>query len=229
MSILLLTCEHATPHVPSEYRHLFAGHDALLQTHRAFDLGALALAEGMQRALRAPLMAGNVTRLLVDLNRSAHNYRAFSELTRGLPRPERQSILERYHRPHWQQVREFLEAHRAQGRRVVHIGVHSFTPTLAGEERNADVALLYDPARTEEDVMCRRWQGALQKAEQGLRVRRNYPYRGAADGLTTGMRREHEAGYLGVELELNQAYLANRAQAALECVLASLGEVLASV
>jgi len=41
----------------------------------------------------------------------------------------------------------------------------------------------------------------------GLRVRRNYPYRGAADGLTTHLRRQLGPRYLGVELEINQALL----------------------
>ena len=37
-------------------------------------------------------------------------------------------------------------------------------------------------------------------------MRRNAPYRGDADGLTTALRRERPASrYCGVELELNQA------------------------
>jgi hypothetical protein len=37
-------------------------------------------------------------------------------------------------------------------------------------------------------------------------VRLNYPYAGAADGLTTWLRRRHpQSRYLGVELEINQA------------------------
>ena len=40
-------------------------------------------------------------------------------------------------------------------------------------------------------------------------MRRNAPYRGDTDGLTTALRRELPEGrYLGLELELNQALLA---------------------
>jgi hypothetical protein len=39
-------------------------------------------------------------------------------------------------------------------------------------------------------------------------VRRNYPYRGNADGLTTALRRVHGADrYVGIEVELNQRLL----------------------
>ncbi|MNC89676.1 hypothetical protein D3C83_56490 [compost metagenome] len=41
-----------------------------------------------------------------------------------------------------------------------------------------------------------------------MRVRRNYPYRGIADGLPTWLRRRYpNARYGGVELEVNQSVL----------------------
>lgn len=42
----------------------------------------------------------------------------------------------------------------------------------------------------------------------GLRIRRNYPYRGNADGFITALRRTYDAcNYLGFEVEINQALL----------------------
>jgi hypothetical protein len=39
-------------------------------------------------------------------------------------------------------------------------------------------------------------------------VRRNYPYRGAADGLTTSLRRKlNTPRYLGIEIEVNAGML----------------------
>jgi predicted N-formylglutamate amidohydrolase len=123
-----------------------------------------------------------------------------------LERREREKILERYWWPHRRAVEEAVEELIAGGRRVVHVGVHSFTPQLGGEVRNADMALLYDSRRKAEAGFCRRWLDALGGLEPGLRLRVNYPYLGRADGLTTGLRRKHGEGwYLGVELEMNQA------------------------
>ena len=91
--------------------------------------------------------------------------------------------------------------------RVLHISSHSFTPRLDGIERRADVGLLYDPRRAGEQRFCLAWKRALESASPGLVVRRNYPYRGSADGLTTHLRRRFaERSYSGIELEVNQKH-----------------------
>ena len=88
---------------------------------------------------------------------------------------------------------------------MLHLAVHSFTPVLGGVTRRADLALLYDPARASERTLCQRWQAALKAASAGFVVRRNYPYRGASDGLTKSLRGLHPAsGYAGIEIEMNQ-------------------------
>jgi hypothetical protein len=73
--------------------------------------------------------------------------------------------------------------------------------------RTADVGLLYDPARPSEVALSMRWQEALRVHAPGLRVRRNYPYAGWNDGLTTYLRtRFGDRRYSGIELEVNQRY-----------------------
>ncbi len=204
--VLLLTCEHAGNRIPREYADLFAGAEEVLESHRGWDPGALPLARSLARLLGRPLLSTPWSRLLVEANRSISNPRIWSCYTRGLERREREKILERYWRPHRRAVEEAVEELIALGRRVVHVGVHSFTPQLGGEVRNADMALLYDSRRKAEAEFCRCWLDALGGLEPGLRLRVNYPYLGRADGLTTGLRRKHaEAWYLGIELEMNQA------------------------
>jgi predicted N-formylglutamate amidohydrolase len=96
---------------------------------------------------------------------------------------------------------------------VLHLAVHSFVPRLHGVTRAADVGLLYDPRHSDERALCTRWQAELRGRVPRLRVRRNYPYRGDADGLTTQLRRRLGARYRGVELEVNQALLLGSASA----------------
>lgn len=97
---------------------------------------------------------------------------------------------------------------------MFHLSVHSFTPTLDGQTRNADAGLLYDPGRPRERECCTAWQRAMRTADPRLRVRRNYPYRGVSDGLTTHLRRVFPPeDYLGIELELNQAIVARDGEA----------------
>ena len=151
-------------------------------------------------------MAVTLSRLFVEANRSPTNRRIWSEFTKGLPRAERLQILDKWWLPHRQQVERAVADEIASGHRVVHVAVHSFTPELDGEVRSADVGLLYDSRRKHEAAFSRGWASALRLIDPALRVRFNYPYAGAADGLTTWMRRLHpQSRYMGVELEVNQA------------------------
>ena len=94
----------------------------------------------------------------------------------------------------------------SQGLRVIHISSHSFTPELDGKVRAADVGLLYDPARHGEAVLCARWKASQVKLAPELRVRRNYPYAGKGDGLTSHLRLQFPPrAYVGIELEVNQS------------------------
>jgi len=204
--VLVLTCEHAGNRIPSQYAHLFRGADDVLATHRGWDPGALTLARLLSRELDRPLHAITWSRLFVEANRAPTNHRIWSRFTKGLPKAERDSILARWWRPHRESVEKAVAAEIARGRRVVHVAVHSFTPELDGEVRNAEVGFLYDSRHKHEAKFCREWASALNTLDPGLRLRHNYPYSGAADGLSTWLRKRHpESRYLGIELELNQA------------------------
>ncbi len=209
MTRVVLSCEHATAHVPAEWRTALRGAAAALRTHRGWDPGSAELGRDLRRGLRAPLVVARTTRLLVDANRSRDNPRVFSEWTRVLPAAVRAELIEREWVPHRRAVRAALDRALAAARDelVLHVSVHSFTPRLNGETRRADVALLYDPARPRERAFAARWLRALGELRPELLLRRNYPYRGTADGLTTALRREVPTRrYLGIELEVSQRF-----------------------
>lgn len=203
---VVLTCEHGGNRVPAKFKQLFAPHQTLLESHRGFDPGTKQFAQQWQKVLQCDLFIAEVTRLLVDLNRSPNHRSVFSEVTRPLPNPMRQLLLTEYHTPHRTIVTRAISNKISAGYRVLHIGVHSFTPSLNGEVRNADIGLLYDPRRRWERELCRQWQAALSEQSE-LRVRLNYPYCGRSDGLTTTLRKQFtEANYAGIELEINQRF-----------------------
>jgi len=205
---LVLTCEHGGNRIPARYLPLFVGRDRLLHSHRGYDRGALWLARWLARALRAPLYAAANSRLLIDLNRSLHNPRVCSDQTRRLSHSERDNIVARYYSPHRDRIEQHIGKLTTRDVPVLHIAVHSFTPRLGGLTRNADVGLLYDPRRPSERDFCIGWQVALKAAAPHLCVRRNYPYRGSDDGLTSHLRcRFPRRLYLGVELEINQRHV----------------------
>ncbi|GAB4404417.1 MAG: N-formylglutamate amidohydrolase [Bacteroidia bacterium] len=220
---LLFTCEHGGNEVPPAYAPCFEGAAAVLASHRGYDPGALALYETL-RPLGAAGFYSTTSRLLVELNRSLHHPRLFSAYTRALPRAARQHLVETWYRPHRDAVEACIADWRRTGATVLHIAVHSFTPVLDGQVRQADIGLLYDPRRTAERTFACDWQAALQRQAPHLRIRRNYPYRGAADGFTTYLRRVFPQHYLGLELEVNQARVADPGVAA--ALVASLRSLL---
>lgn len=202
----MLTCEHASNAIPDEYAPLFRKAGDMLGGHCGWDMGAAALARHLADRFQAPLFEGETSRLLIDLNRSLGHPTLFSAHTRPLDSGRRQRLVNDYWRPWRDRVDSCLSGALASNRRVVHVSVHSFTPLLGGQARRADIGLLYDPGRGGELDFARRWQAALR--QYGLNVRRNYPYQGRADGFTTALRRRFPAGYLGLELETNQAWVA---------------------
>jgi predicted N-formylglutamate amidohydrolase len=203
----VVSCEHGGNRVPAQYRDLFAGAGELLATHRGQDIGVLPLARELAERLGVPLHAGTVTRLLVDLHRSAGSRTLFSEFTRELPQFERERILDRYYRPYREGVTAEAAAHISAGAQVVHLSLHSFTPEWHGMERRADLGLLYDPRRSLERDFCTAVREALRQSAPHLRVRRNYPYLGTSDSLVTTLRRRFSpASYLGIEIEVNQKH-----------------------
>lgn len=204
---LLVTCEHGGNRLPSRYASFFRGHAALLRSHRGYDTGCLRMARALSDALGAPLVASTITRLLIDLNRSPDRADLYSEFTREVDEAMRREIFHRYYLPFRTKVETQVAQAIAGGRQVLHISSHSFTPQLHGEVRNADVGLLYDPARTAEAELCRHWRDALLGRLPELAVRMNYPYLGTDDGFTTALRRMFPQHYAGIELELNQKHV----------------------
>ncbi len=204
---IVLSCEHAGHAVPRTYHHLFAGDPDVLTSHRGYDIGIAPVAREIAAILNVPLIACPTTRLLIEVNRSLHHRALFSSFSRDLSGKEKQRLIEQIWRPHREAVAKTVANSIDGGKRVLHVSLHSFTPVLDGHIRNADIGLLYDPRRQAEKCFALLLQHALQPATK-RRIRRNYPYRGAADGLTTALRRSFKpCDYLGLELEINQALL----------------------
>lgn len=205
--LLLLTCEHASHAWPSGWAELLKPPARILESHRGWDPGARELARVCADQTHAPLVWGRWSRLLVELNRSLHHPRLWSDYTRGLSAQKRQEILDAIYHPFRTEVLERLLGLMVRGGAVVHVSIHTFTPRMGGEVRAMDVGLLYDPRRPDERRFCRHWREAIRSELVDLRVRFNAPYRGSADGHTTALRKRFVARqYLGIELEVNQRY-----------------------
>ncbi len=205
MDTFIITCEHGGNRIPAPYRRLFREQRALLDSHRGYDPGSLVMAKALASAFAAPLVASTVSHLLIDLNRSIGHPQLFSAMTRAAPAQTRAQIVEQHYRPHRMHVERLVGQAVSRGQRVIHISSHSFTAELDGAVRGADVGLLYHPGRRGEAELCAHWKEVLAGFAPELRVRRNYPYAGKGDGLTSHLRlRFASCDYVGIELEVNQ-------------------------
>ncbi|MBL7858894.1 MAG: N-formylglutamate amidohydrolase [Cyclobacteriaceae bacterium] len=211
--MMVISCEHASNAVPEEYRFLFAGHEAVLQSHRGWDPGAADLAAHMHQTLGVPLFVTAFTRLLVEANRSIDSNELFSEFSKGLSVQEKEDVLRQFYFPYRTQVEEAL---LKQPKPVLHLSIHSFTPVLMDLVRELEIGLLFDPEREMERIFCEKLQRELLQRLPELRILFNEPYKGTDDGLVTAMRKKFPGNeYLGIEVEVNQKLIGTSLEAEL--------------
>lgn len=204
---LLITCEHASPRVPASYQSVFTSAEARAaqKSHRGYDIGARALARTLSKRANLGLVEGEMTRLLIDLNRTRKHPALLSSFSKLLPSDARQKLIA-VHEHHTELVEKRLRSCPLR-KRAYHLGVHSFTPVLNDKVRATDIGLLYDPKRPGEVNWVRGFAREL-RAHSDLRIHLNRPYRGTSDGLTTYLRKKfNDRRYAGVELEINQGLL----------------------
>lgn len=210
-TVLVLSCEHATNVVPSEYAYLFAENQEVLNTHRALDLGAAYISDQLSQVFGCEFAKAQVSRLLIDCNRSLRHPTCFSEFSKSLSKLEKQKLIEQFYNPFRLQTETYIDTHVGKGHQVLHLSIHSFAPELKGIKRNAAIALLYDPARHAEKEVARVWRGLLLNESPSYNIRMNYPYAGKSDGFTSALRKRlPEKEYLGIEVEVNQALVHNQ-------------------
>ncbi|MDB5798588.1 MAG: N-formylglutamate amidohydrolase [Paucimonas sp.] len=201
----VVTCEHGGNRLPAIYRPLFSKQAALLRSHEGYDKGALKLAREMAAALGGDHHYSIVSRLLVDLNRSIGHPDNLSTITAALDDQAQKQILDKYYHPFRDAVTRSVAAAVDRSEAVLHLSCHSFAEELDGDQRDAEIGLLFDPVRHTEVMLCAQWKAALEKALPGMQVRLNYPYLGVDDGLVTSLRgRYPNPLYAGIELEVRR-------------------------
>ncbi len=203
---VVVSCEHAGNQIPLAFQHLFKGAEEVLASHRGWDPRSKEIGLIMAKTLEATLFMTEISRLLVECNRSSDHPSLFSEFTKTLPTKVREEILEKYYHGYRDQVIRQIE-HCAKRSEVVHLSVHTFTPIRMGEKRSTDIGLLFDEAREREVNLCTMWKKNLETELPDFRIDFNRPYLGSDDGFTTYLRKHFpEDRYLGIEIEVNQRF-----------------------
>ena len=148
---IVLVCDHASNHIPGEYKSLgLAGAD--LQRHIAWDIGAAAVTRDLSDLIGAPAVLGTYSRLLVDLNRpfaSKTSIPLRSELTPipgnfDLPPQDTARRKSRVFDPFHAGIAALLDKRQAAGMRTRIVAIHSFTPVFLGVSRPWHVGILHE-------------------------------------------------------------------------------------
>jgi predicted N-formylglutamate amidohydrolase len=177
-SDIVLLCEHASNHMPTEYAGLGLP-PAELQRHIAWDIGAAAVTRRLSQLLDAPAFLGTYSRLLIDLNRpldAPDSIPARSESTdivgnAQLSETERRRRADIIFAPFHRHVAAHLDRRLAAHVPTRLVSIHSFTPTFFGMHRPWHAGVLFDRAAD----FGREMVGGLRSA--GLLIGVNEPYK----------------------------------------------------
>jgi predicted N-formylglutamate amidohydrolase len=200
---LILTCEHASYSLPSEYQGLGVL-DSNVQRHIGWDIGARAVVAKLAQALDAPAVCSGYSRLLIDCNRAQSDYDLIVEQSDRIVIPgnhnltdeERQRRISHFYNPYHEAVDALVKSHTGQP--LTLLSVHSFTPVLGKKERRFDLGVLFDAYDDLAHAVGQRLH------HEGHRIRYNEPYSGY-DGLIFSARNHGEKnGIVYLELEINQ-------------------------
>ena len=211
-SDIVLLCEHASNHIPAEYRQL--GLDGShLKRHIAWDIGAAGVTRLMSGLLDAPAFLGGYSRLLIDLNRplgSSTSIPVLSEATEipgnvGLDAAERARRAEIMFTPFHDRVAAHLDSRIGDGRPPRIVTIHSFTPVFLEASRPWHAGVLYSQAGDFGEAIL-----AGLSRDGTLNVAANVPYLiGREDDYAVPIHGD-DRGIPAVLIEIRQDLLADR-------------------
>lgn len=205
---VIITCEHGGNKVPKSLRVLFENAKSVLQSHRGWDIGILPISREITKILKADLHFSEISRLVVDLNRSLSHPSVFSQWTQSLTEGRQRDLIEQYYIPYRDPIETKIRRLVRKKTPVYHLSMHSFTARLNGQQRKCEIGILYDPSHETEALFAHRLKRILKVVLPDLRVRLNYPYRGTSNSFTTDMRKAVSGSYYrGIEIEINQSFL----------------------
>jgi predicted N-formylglutamate amidohydrolase len=178
----LITCDHASNHVPEEVGGTLGLSDGEMGRHIAYDIGAAGVTRRLAERLDAPAILSRFSRLVIDPNRGEDDPTLVMKLYDGTIIPGNRHVdaaevdrrLTLFHRPYHDAYAR-LAARRDD---TVPCAIHSFTPRLIGRHpRPWHIGVLY----AEDNRLAKPLLARLQ-AEPDLCVGDNEPYSGHLPG-----------------------------------------------
>lgn len=198
----LILCEHASNRVPACLNDLGLSREAL-ESHVAWDPGALGVAQALRKRLSAVLISGNVSRLVYDCNRPPEAPSAVPEQSEVYDIPGNSNLspsarterVEKIYTPFVHAVGDEID--RNKDNLELLVTIHSFTPVYHGRKRTVELGILHG----QDDRFAKAMMDLLpEKIPYDTRL--NEPY-AARDGVTHSLDLHGAAnGLLNVMIEI---------------------------
>jgi len=226
---VLLVCDHASPVVPASMGHLGLA-EAAFHRHIAYDIGAAAVTRGLAARLNAPAVLAGYSRLLIDLNRQPGDPGSIPPISDGTHIPANQSLsegeeedrVETFFWPYHHAITNGLAHLWRMGPAPAVFSVHTFTPSLAGEDRKWHIGVLWN-----RDPRIARPLMEKLAAHDHLHVGDNEPYSGRKIAYTLNLH-GGAAGLPNCAVEIRQDLVEDEAGAErwADLLAGVLGEIL---
>jgi predicted N-formylglutamate amidohydrolase len=212
-SNFVIVVDHASRRIPRRLGTLGLP-PAELERHIAWDIGALGVATQVAKALDAPLVAQNYSRLVIDCNRDPKVASSIPQIGEsiaipgniGLDAEQSQARCAEIFEPYHRHIRELLDHRLAAGRITILVAQHSMTNIFKGSRREMHAAVLYNRDRRFAGMVL----DALRR-EPGLTIGDNEPYFVSDETDYTIPRHAEARGLPHVEVEIRQDLLLDEA------------------
>ena len=151
----LVICDHSSNNIPAEYNNLYIS-KKILNSHRAFDIGASEVASELSNLLECNLVMANFSRLLIDPNRGDDDPTLVPKISEGkiikgnlnislLKNDiEKNKRINIFYQPYHDQINKFINNAFSENKIPKILSIHSFTPMWKGKKRETDVGILWD-------------------------------------------------------------------------------------
>jgi len=217
----IFTCEHAGYIVPKLLLNKVEIPQQVLSSHMGYDRGAQVLAKGLAKKCHGELFEFNITRLLIDANRSLNAKTLHSKYTKNLNKEEREFLVGKY-LEYRETVGKSLKKSLEKNQKTFVFSIHTFTPRYKGQIRKTDIGILFRPKIKKENQLATELKALLQdNCKKKWNIHLNRPYRGHTDCFLNDLSDKYisHPRVTGLFLEANQRILFKK-EGEKECLLA---------
>ena len=148
---MLLICDHASRAFPASMG-ILGLEEKDLDRHIAYDIGAAAVTRKMSEKLDVAAVLAGYSRLLIDVNRQPGDPGSIPEISdetvvpgnQNLSEEDQERRIESFFWPYHHAVTNALAHLWRRGPAPALFSIHSFTPSLGGEDRYWDIGVLWN-------------------------------------------------------------------------------------